>query len=198
MRAIPTLSDLMQIIGVGFGLTGLSHAIGNPLAAWFASVSPGLERYSLTSSFFWIVELATTFGLPTSFARAKALEGAGAPKGGQADLDPRRAAACRGEAAAGAVFYLAEAATRTSVTRRRRRSWPRPSTRLAVLGYPAGTHGGWLRGQVMRLATGCRSSNRSLDAGGPTLTISTVRGYAEKFRAPNRCWSVHDSFLLDP
>jgi uncharacterized membrane protein len=83
---IPRLNDLVAIMGVGFGLTGLSHAIGTPLAAWIASVAPALDRYSLTSSFFWIVVLATTFGLLASFTRAKALEGAGASKIGQALL----------------------------------------------------------------------------------------------------------------
>jgi uncharacterized membrane protein len=80
---IPKLADLMLIVAVGFGLTGLSHAIGTPLAAWIADVAPGLDRFSLTSSFFWIVVLATTFGLLASFTPARALEGAGASKVGQ-------------------------------------------------------------------------------------------------------------------
>ncbi len=80
---IPTLADLMMIVGVGFGFTGLSHAIGNPLAAWIAATAPDLERYSLTSSFFWIVVLATTFGLAASFTPARRLEGVGASRVGQ-------------------------------------------------------------------------------------------------------------------
>jgi uncharacterized membrane protein len=83
---IPTLADLMVIAGVGFGVTGLSHAIGMPLAAWIAAAAPALERYSLTSSFFWIVVLATTFGLIASFTPLRRLEGAGASKVGQAML----------------------------------------------------------------------------------------------------------------
>ena len=78
-----TLSDFMVIVGIGFGITGLSHALGNPLAAWITQVAPGLERYSLTSSFFWIVVLATTFGLLASFTPARRLEGAGASRVGQ-------------------------------------------------------------------------------------------------------------------
>jgi uncharacterized membrane protein len=80
---IPGLGDLVLIAAVGFGFTGLSHAIGNPLAAWIARVAPELDRYSLTSSFFWIVVLATTFGLMASFTPARRLEGAGASKVGQ-------------------------------------------------------------------------------------------------------------------
>lgn len=81
---IPSLTDLMLVIAVGFGLTGLAHAIGNPLAAWIAQVAPHLDTYSLTSAFFWIVVLATTFGLLASFTPARQLEGAGASKVGQA------------------------------------------------------------------------------------------------------------------
>jgi uncharacterized membrane protein len=80
---VPTLTELMLIVSVGIGLTGLSHAIGNPLAAWIADVAPWLDRFSLTSSFFWIVVLATTFGLLASFTPARRLEGAGASKVGQ-------------------------------------------------------------------------------------------------------------------
>lgn len=80
---IATLPDLMVIVGLGFGLTGLSHALGNPLAAWITETAPYLERYSLTSSFFWIVVLATTFGLMASFTPARRLEGAGASRVGQ-------------------------------------------------------------------------------------------------------------------
>jgi uncharacterized membrane protein len=79
----PSLADLMFIIGIGFGLTGLSHLIGTPLAKWIEAEAPSLAIYSLTSSFFWIVVLATTFGLLASFTRARQLEGAGASKVGQ-------------------------------------------------------------------------------------------------------------------
>jgi uncharacterized membrane protein len=80
---IPSLADLMFIVGIGFGLTGLSHLVGVPLAEWIERSAPGLAIYSLTSSFFWIVVLATTFGLVASFTPAKKLEGAGASKVGQ-------------------------------------------------------------------------------------------------------------------
>ena len=44
------------------------------------------ERLSLASEFFWIVVLATTFGLLLSFTRARQLEGAGASRLGSAFL----------------------------------------------------------------------------------------------------------------
>jgi uncharacterized membrane protein len=80
---IPSLTDLMFIVGIGFGLTGLSHLVGVPLAEWIERTAPKLAIYSLTSSFFWIVVLATTFGLLASFTPARRLEGAGASKVGQ-------------------------------------------------------------------------------------------------------------------
>jgi uncharacterized membrane protein len=80
---IPSLTDLMFIVGIGFGLTGLAHLVGVPLAGWIEVIAPELAIYSLTSSFFWIVVLATTFGLLASFTPARRLEGAGASKVGQ-------------------------------------------------------------------------------------------------------------------
>lgn len=78
----PGLRDLMLICAVGFGLMGLSHLLGGPLARWIEAVAPQLGVYSLTSEFFWIVVLATTFGLIASFTPARSLEGAGASKVG--------------------------------------------------------------------------------------------------------------------
>jgi uncharacterized membrane protein len=79
---IPTLPDLMLIAGVGFGSMGLSHLLANPLAAWITREAPGLARLSLTSSFFWLVVIATTLGLVLSFTGARQLEGAGASRVG--------------------------------------------------------------------------------------------------------------------
>lgn len=79
----PTLTDLMLIVGVGFGAMGLSHALATPLAAWIGEAAPALERFSLDSSFFWLVVFATTIGLGLSFTRVRDLEGVGASKVGQ-------------------------------------------------------------------------------------------------------------------
>ena len=83
---IPTLADLMMVCGVGFGAMGLSHFLAEPLAAWIARTAPELERLSLTSSFFWLVVIATTIGLALSFTRARELEGVGASSIGSALL----------------------------------------------------------------------------------------------------------------
>lgn len=83
-----SLTDLMIILAVGIGVTGLSHALTGPTVGWIASLPQEwrLQDYSLTSSFFWIVVFATTFGLLLSFTRARSLEGAGASTIGSAML----------------------------------------------------------------------------------------------------------------
>ena len=85
---IPTLTDLMVILAIGLGATGLSHLFADPLVAWIGTLPAEwrLQEYSLTSGFFWIVVFATTFGLLLSFTRARQLEGAGASKVGSAML----------------------------------------------------------------------------------------------------------------
>lgn len=85
---IPTLTDLMVILAVGLGATGLSHFLADPLVAWVKSLPAEwrLQDYSLTSGFFWLVVFATTVGLLLSFTRARLLEAVGASKVGSAML----------------------------------------------------------------------------------------------------------------
>jgi len=75
---IPTLSDLMIICAVGFGAMGVSHLLADWIAPWIRDNAPALDKYSLTSGFFWLVVIATTIGVGLSFTRARKLEGAGA------------------------------------------------------------------------------------------------------------------------
>lgn len=85
---MPSLTDLMVILAVGIGATGLSHALTGPTIGWISGLPAEwrLQDYSLTSSFFWIVVFATTIGLLLSFTKARGLEGAGASKVGSAML----------------------------------------------------------------------------------------------------------------
>lgn len=84
----PTLADLMVILAVGLGATGLSHFLADPLVAWIGTLPAEwrLQDYSLDSRFFWLVVFATTIGLALSFTRARQLEGAGASRIGSAML----------------------------------------------------------------------------------------------------------------
>lgn len=79
---IPTLTDLMVILAIGFGATGLSHFLGQLLVGWIATLPAEwrLQDFSLTSLFFWIVVIATTIGLLLSFTKARTLEGVGASR----------------------------------------------------------------------------------------------------------------------
>lgn len=78
----PSTSDLMTIIAVGFGVAGLSHWLANLIVPWVQENAPELAMYSLTSTFFWIVVLATTFGLLLSGTKLRHLEATGASKVG--------------------------------------------------------------------------------------------------------------------
>ena len=75
---IPSMKDSLLILGIGFGVTGLSHWFADFLAPWFETNHPDWNQYSLNSAFFWIVVIATAIGLALSFTKARDLEGVGA------------------------------------------------------------------------------------------------------------------------
>ncbi len=83
---VPELTDLMKVLGVGFGVMGLSHFLADIISPWLAENAPVLERYNLTSNFFWLVVIATTAGLVLSYTKARELEGVGASRVGSALL----------------------------------------------------------------------------------------------------------------
>ena len=60
---IPTLTDLMVIVAVAFGVVGLAHAIANPVSAWFKASFAWAGQFSLDAPFVWIVVLSTAAGL---------------------------------------------------------------------------------------------------------------------------------------
>ncbi|MGO1891774.1 MAG: DUF819 family protein, partial [Luteimonas sp.] len=77
---IPALTDLMVIIGVGFGIVAVAHAVSNPVAAWFAGNVSWAGQFSLDSNFVWIVVLSTLAGLGLSFTPVRRLENVGASR----------------------------------------------------------------------------------------------------------------------
>jgi uncharacterized membrane protein len=83
---IPTLTDTLLILGIGFGATSFSHLLGNYIAPLIEKHAPGLEKLSLTSTFFWLIVIATTIGLVLSFTKARRLEGVGASRLGSVML----------------------------------------------------------------------------------------------------------------
>lgn len=74
----PVLSDYMVILGITFGIVGISHLLGNELAI-ICDTAFGHES-PFASSFFWLVVLATTGGLLLSATKLRRYEGAGASK----------------------------------------------------------------------------------------------------------------------
>ena len=79
---IPNLTDLMVIVAIGIGFTGLAHIGADVIAPWVSENAPHLAKFSLTSKFFWLIVIATTGGLILSFTKFKEYEGAGASKVG--------------------------------------------------------------------------------------------------------------------
>lgn len=82
---IPSLTDLVTICAVGFGITGVAHMMADilvPALRVQAETHHWITDFSLDSSFFWIIVVATTGGLALSFTKTRQLEGAGASKVG--------------------------------------------------------------------------------------------------------------------
>lgn len=77
---IPTTTDLMVILAIGIGVTGFSHFIADWIAPWIEVHAPALNKFSLTSKFFWLIILSTTIGIGLSFTKLRNYEGAGASK----------------------------------------------------------------------------------------------------------------------
>lgn len=77
---IPSTPDIIMILAVAFGVTGIAHLGADNIAPWVTENAPYLSKFSLTSGFFWIVIIATTIGMILSFTRMRNLEAAGASR----------------------------------------------------------------------------------------------------------------------
>lgn len=77
---IPSLADVMKVLGIGFGATAFARFMADLIAPAIEKHAPQLKQFSLTSDFFWLVVVATTIGLILSFTRARKLEGVGASR----------------------------------------------------------------------------------------------------------------------
>ncbi len=83
----PSLTDYMILAGIAFGTVSFAHFGANYLSGFFESyvngLPMGLKRNSMTflsSSFFWMISIATIMGILLSYTKAKKYEGAGASK----------------------------------------------------------------------------------------------------------------------
>lgn len=88
---IPTFYDMVFMLGIAFAMVGLAHFLAGYIGPW---IGGGLEAMKETSpnaanlmvsfgsTFFWLVVLATIFGVVLSFTKYRELEGVGASKFG--------------------------------------------------------------------------------------------------------------------
>ncbi|MEM7646109.1 MAG: DUF819 family protein [Pseudomonadota bacterium] len=85
-QKIPSTHHLMMIAAFAFACTGISHWVADTVAPFFKNQNPSLKKFSLTSSFFWLIVTATTIGLFASFSPIRRLESYGASKLGSVML----------------------------------------------------------------------------------------------------------------
>lgn len=83
---IPTMEDIIKLLALGFGITGLAHLGADNIVPWITENAPHLSSFSLTSGFFWIIIIATTLGMLLSLTKARSLEGVGASRLGSVFL----------------------------------------------------------------------------------------------------------------
>ncbi|WP_297098792.1 DUF819 family protein [uncultured Draconibacterium sp.] len=77
---IPSTTDIMVIAAIGLGVTGFAHLVSDWIAPYIEVHAPALNKFSLTSKFFWLIILSTTIGIALSFTKLRNYEGAGASK----------------------------------------------------------------------------------------------------------------------
>jgi len=81
----PTLADIMILLALAFGAVGIAHWGADGISAYltnnfeiFTDKKSALSSFS--SSFFWMISIATAIGIILSFTKFKTYEGAGASK----------------------------------------------------------------------------------------------------------------------
>ena len=77
---IPETNDTIKVLAVGFGITGIAHLGADTIAPAIMNAAPELARFSLTSGFFWLIVISTTFAILLSFTKLRELEGVGASR----------------------------------------------------------------------------------------------------------------------
>ena len=82
---MPTTTKLFVMLAVAFGGVALSHFGADLIVPFMKQFKETLSRMrlnSLMSGFFWLIVIATTYGLALSFTKARKLEGIGASRWG--------------------------------------------------------------------------------------------------------------------
>ena len=85
IEKMPTTTTTFVLLAVGFGGVALSHFGADTLTPYMTSFKDTLNNLrlnSLMSHFFWLIVVATTFGMLLSLTRFRKLEGVGASRWG--------------------------------------------------------------------------------------------------------------------
>lgn len=85
IEKIPSTLDIFILMAVTFGGVAIAHLASDIIVPGLQSIEEQMKAWrleSIISSFFWIVLIATTYGLIISFTRFRKLEGVGASKWG--------------------------------------------------------------------------------------------------------------------
>ncbi len=85
VEKIPSTLDIFILMAVAFGGVAIAHLGADLIVPALKNIEPQLVELrleSIISIFFWIVLIATTYGLLISFTRFRKLEGVGASKWG--------------------------------------------------------------------------------------------------------------------
>lgn len=78
---IPTTTDLILMAAVGLGSTALAHVCANRIGPWIGAQYPFLaQRFTLSSTFLWMILIVSFLGIILSNTPLKKLENAGASK----------------------------------------------------------------------------------------------------------------------
>src|SRR5690606_3434053 len=77
---VAEVKDYMIMLGVAFGVTAIAHLFSAIIADYIGVHMPHLDKFGLTSRFFWLILLATIMGIGLSFTRARRLERIGASR----------------------------------------------------------------------------------------------------------------------
>jgi uncharacterized membrane protein len=83
---VPQVRDYIFLAAAGFGATGIAHAFADIITPFLSENYPVLGKYSLTSTFFWVISIATLIGILLSLTPLRKLEHIGASKLGSVFL----------------------------------------------------------------------------------------------------------------
>tara|TARA_B100001248_G_C27356340_1_gene444022 strand:+ start:56 stop:1300 length:1245 start_codon:yes stop_codon:yes gene_type:complete len=79
---LPNLNDTIKVLTVGFGITAVAHLGADYTAPFIYEKAPYLNKFSLTSKFFWLIVFSTSLAVIFSFTKVREIEAVGASRYG--------------------------------------------------------------------------------------------------------------------